>query len=217
MNLGSFPMQYSRAIVHAAFGAVMAGLVVAATPSAEAAIYSPQQALPADAIQQFLSNPSGFLTQYPNGGPQMSRAVKDLVASDPQTLNTLITLLSQANPDQASAIGTGLGQVALLAVDTDQAFAVQIQTAIAQSGNTGALVAFSAVVGGDIKLAAATGGAGGGGGGEEQTGTGTPGFSGFIGTTLSLHTFANNTPDTFTNPNFTPGTPGTPSVSSSKP
>jgi hypothetical protein len=217
MNLGSFPMQYSRAIMHAAFGAVMAGLVVAATPSAEAAIYSPQQALPADAIQQFLSNPSGFLAQYPSGGPQMSKAVRDLVASDPQTLSTLMSLLSQANPDQSSAIGTGLGQVALMAVDTDQAFAVQIQTEVAQSGNTGALVAFSAVVGGDIKLAAATGGGGAGGGGEEGTGTGTPGISGFIGTTLNLHTFATNTADSFTPQTFTPGTPGTPSVSSSTP
>lgn len=220
-------MQKSRAILGAAVGAVFAGLIVAATPSAEAAIYSPQQALPADAIQQFLSNPSGFLAQYPSGGPQMSRAVKDLVASDPQTLNALISLLSQANPDQASAIGTGLGQVALLAVDTDQAFAVQIQTAIAQSGNTGALVAFSAVVGGDIKLAAATGGGGGGGGGEEGTGTGPTSTSGFIGSTLDLHTFANNTADSFTTqsfssgtpgtPGFTPGTPGTPSVSPTTP
>ena len=205
-------MQYPRAIVRAAFGAAMAGLIVAATPSAEAAIYSPQQALPADAIQQFLTNPSGFLAQYPSGGPQMSRAVKDLVASDPQTLNALLTLLSQANPDQSSAIGTGLGQVALLAVDTDQAFAVQIQTAVAQTGNTGALVAFSAVVGGDIKLAAATGGGGGGGGGEEGTGAGTPGFSGFSGSPFALHTFANNTPDSFTIPSFTPGTPGTPNT-----
>jgi hypothetical protein len=217
MNLGSFPMQYSCAIVRAAFGALMAGLIVAATPSAQAAIYSPQQALPADAIQQFLTNPSGFLAQYPTGGPQMSKAVRDLVASDPQTLNALIGLLSQANPDQASAIGTGLGQVALMAVDTDQAFAVQIQTVVAQSGNTGALVAFSAVVGGDIKLAAATGGGGGGGGGEEGTGAGPTGTGGFIGSPLSLHTFAGNTADSFTIPSFTPATPGTPSVSPSTP
>jgi hypothetical protein len=217
MNLGSFPMQYPRAMMRVAFGAVLAGLIIAATPSAEAAIYSPQQALPADAIQQFMSNPSAFLAQYPSGGPQMSRAVRDLVASDPQTLNTLLSLLSSANPDQSSAIGTGLGQVALMAVDTDQAFAVQIQTAVAQSGNTGALVAFSAVVGGDIKLAAATGGGGAGGGGEEGTGPGAPGFSGFIASTLDLHTFATNTADSFTTPTFTPGTPGTPTFTPGTP
>ena len=44
-----------------------------------------------------------------------------------------------------------------MAVNTDPAFAVDLQTKIAQSGNTSALVAFSAVVGGDIKLTAATG------------------------------------------------------------
>lgn len=210
-------MQKSRAILGATVGAALAGLIVGGTPSAEAAIYSPQQALPADAIQQFMSNPAGFLSQYPNGGPQMSKAVKDLVASDPQTLNTLLSLLAQASPDQASAIGNGLGQVALMAVDTDQAFAVQIQTAVAQSGNTGALVAFSAVVGGDIKLAAATGGAGGGGGGEEGTGSGiTGGIAGGF-SPFNLRTFATNTPDTFTTPSFTPATPGTPSVSGSTP
>lgn len=201
----------------AAFGAVLAGLIVAAPLPAEAAIYSPQQALPASAIQQFMANPSAFLAQYPDGGPQMSRAVRDLVASDPQTLNTLMGLLSQVNPDQASAIGTGLGQVALMAVDTDQAFAVQIQTAVAQAGNTGALVAFSAVVGGDIKLAAATGGGGGGGGGESGTGTGPFTTASFNGTPFNLHTFATNTPDSFTTPSFTPGTPGTPSVSATTP
>lgn len=210
-------MQKSRAILGAAVGAVMAGLIVAATPSAEAAIYSPQQAMPADAIQQFLSNPSGFLAQYPNGGPQMSKVVRDLVASDPKTLNALIGLLSQANPDQASAIGTGLGQVALMAVGSDQDFANQIQTLVAQSGNTGALVAFSAVVGGDIKLAAATGGGGGGGGGEEGTGPGPTGSSGFIGSPLNLHTFSTNTADSFNIPSFTAGTPGTPSSSPTTP
>lgn len=209
-------MLKSRAILGAAVGAVMAGLTVGATP-AGAAVYSAQQALPASAIQQFQSNPAGFLSQYPTGGPEMSKAVRDLVASDPQTLNTLIGLLSQANPDQASAIGTGLGQVALMAVDNDQAFATQIQTLVAQSGNTGALVAFSAVVGGDIKLAAATGGGGAGGGGEEGTGSGPTGSSGFIGSPLNLHTFATNTGDSFTIPSFTAATPGTPSVSSSTP
>ena len=79
-------------------------------------------------------------------------------------------MLKSANPDQSSATGTALGQVALMAVNTDPAFANEIQTEVAQSGNTSALVAFGAVVGGDIKLSAATGPSGGaGGGGELQT------------------------------------------------
>jgi acetamidase/formamidase len=97
----------------------------------------------------------------------MITKVRDLAASDSATLDALLGLLKSANPDQASAIGTALGQVALMGIATDQAFATQIQTEVVLSGNTSALVAFSAVVGGDIKLAAATGPGGGAGGGIE--------------------------------------------------
>ena len=66
-----------------------------------------------------------------------------------------------------------------MAVSTDQPFATDLQTKIAQSGNTTALDAFDAVVGGDLKLTAATGSTGIGGGGESQT-TGTSGLGGFF-------------------------------------
>lgn len=194
----------------------MAGFVVATVPAATAQVYSPQQALPANTIQQFLANPSTLLTQFPNGGPDLIKEVRDLAASDPKTLNALIGLLASANPDQAGAIGTGLGQAAELAVPVDPTYADQIQTAVVAANSNFALVAFSAVVGGDIKLAAATGG-GGGGGGEEGTGPGIPGFGVGGSTFPNLHTFANNTPDSFTTLFFTPGTPGTPSVSPSTP
>ena len=84
----------------------------------------------------------------------MVSRVRDLVASDPGTVDPILALLKSANPEQASAIGTGLGQVALMAVSQDQAFATDLQTKVAQAGDTSAIVAFSAVVGGDIKLAA---------------------------------------------------------------
>ena len=47
---------------------------------ATAAVYSPQQALPAATIQQFLANPSSLLTQYPNpnDAPAMIKEVRDL-------------------------------------------------------------------------------------------------------------------------------------------
>jgi hypothetical protein len=210
-------MGYSGAFLRAAaLGAAIAGFAVAATPPATAAVYTPQQALPANTIQQFLTNPSTLLTQYPNGGPQMITQVRDLAASDPLTLNALIGLLGTANPDQAAAIGTGLGQAAELAVNTDEAYATEIQSAVASAGNTNALVAYSAVVGGDIKLAAAFGG-GGGGGGEEGTSQNGSFLGGFGGTEPNLHTFATNTADSFPTLMFTPGTPGTPSVSPSVP
>jgi len=66
-------------------------------------------------------------------------------------------------------------------------------------------------VGGDIQLAAAAGpGGGAGGGGESQTSssTGLGGF--FAGTPLTLNAGLRNTPDSFTFPTFTAGTPVSP-------
>ena len=59
-------------------------------------------------------------------------------------------------------------------MNSDPAFATEIQSAIVGAHSNPALVAFSAVVGGDIQLAAATGGVGGGGAGEAPTGSNTP-------------------------------------------
>ena len=217
-------MPYSRSIAPIVVAASVLLSAPVLTAPASAAVYSPQQALPSAAVQQFLANPQGLLSQYPNGGPQLTKAIRDLAASDPSTLATIVGLLKSASPDQATAIGAGLGQVAELAVSADPAFADQIQTAVVSSQNVSAVVAFSAVVGGDIKLAAATGG-GGGGGGEAPTnnnsGTGTTG----IAFPLNLNTAVDNTPDSFPSLTFsgsgpgTPGSPGTPgtTVSSTTP
>jgi hypothetical protein len=210
-------MRSFRAVPRALFATSILGLAMAFVTSASAAVYSAHQALPSQAVQQFLSDPASLLSQFPNGGPVMITKVRDLTASDPATLSALIGLLKSANPDQASAIGTALGQVALMAVNTDQAFATEIQTQIAQAGNTSALVAFSAVVGGDIKLTAAGPGIGIGGGGESQTQT-TSGIGGFFaGSPLALPTSVSNTPDSFTLSSFLPGSPGTSSGKSVSP
>jgi hypothetical protein len=195
--------------------ALILASVIGFAPIASAAVYSPRQALPTESVQQFLGNPSSLLAQFPSGGPQMITKVRDLLASDPATLAPLMALLKSANPDQSAAMGTACGQVALMAVNSDPAFANQIQTEIAQSGNSQALVAFGAVVGGDIKLSAATGTTGGaaGGGGESQTSS-TTGLGGFFaGSPLNLGTGIPTAPDTFIIPSFGPGTPGSNPVS----
>jgi len=210
-------MRSFRAVPRALFATSILGLAMAFVTSASAAVYSAHQALPSQTVQQFLSDPASLLSQFPNGGPVMITKVRDLTASDPATLSALIGLLKSANPDQASAIGTALGQVALMAVNTDQAFATEIQTQIAQAGNASALVAFSAVVGGDIKLTAAGPGVGIGGGGESQTQT-TSGIGGFFaGFPLALPTSTPNIPDRFTLSSFSPGSPGTSSGTSVSP
>ncbi len=203
-------MRCSHRFLRALLGAAIAGCFLASIPLATAAVYSPRQALPAQTVQQFLANPAALLAQYPNGGPQMIAQVRDLAASDPATLSALIGLLASANTDQATAIGIGLGQVAQMAVSTDQAYATQIQDAVVTAQNNSALVAFSAVIGGDIKLSAATGGVGGGvggGGGEAPTGPNAPFGVYSSGIPPNFPTFTITTPDNFFTSSFTPGSP----------
>ncbi len=171
-----------------------AAAAAAFTGPVVAAVNPPGQVLSPQAIQQFMSNPSTLLAQYPNGGPQMIKAVRDLAGSDPQTLGPLIQLLSQANADQSTSIGTALGQIALAAVNTDPTYADQIQTAVVKSGNISAETAFSAVVGGNIKLTAATTGVGGGAETSTAPGGSSFGIGGGIGVNLPT---VPNAPDVF--------------------
>ena len=202
-------MRYSSLLRSAFCGAAFMGAVLAATPSAMSAVYSAQKALAADTIQQFLADPAALLTQYPTGGPQMITRVRDLAASNPATVDALLGLLTTANPDQASAIGTALGHVALMAVSNDQPFVTDLKTKVAQSGNVSAITAFSAVVGGDIKLTAATSTIGGaGGGGEAQTGGGNASTMGAVGGAFNLTTATGNVPDSFSIVSFGSGGAG---------
>jgi hypothetical protein len=175
------------------------------------------EALTPAAVQQFLTNPSALLAQFPNGGQPLSAQIRDLLASNPATLDAILALLKNASPDQASAIGVGLGQAAELLVHSDPDLATKIQTAVVQSANGPAMVAFSATVGGDIQLAAAGPGTGGGGGGESPTGQNASGGFGGGGTPEFLSSFANNTSDSFPGPSFTAGSPGSLSASASIP
>ena len=190
-------------------GAALLGSCLAAPLPASAAVYPPGQTLPAQTVQQFLADPAALLTQYPHGGPDMIKAVRDLAASDPGTLNALLGLISKANPEQATAIGTALGDVAKLAVTGDPNYAAQIQVGMSLANNDSALVAFNAVIGGDIQLTAVTGGAGGGGGGGPTSTIGATGFGGGPNSP-NLNTATANTADTFTLPGGSAGGAGSP-------
>lgn len=142
-------------VSHACCGALLALIaspLVVLSPVA-AAVYSPQQVLPAPVIKDFLADPAALLKQYPDGGALMISRVRDLAASDPATLKEIVGLLASANPNQSTAIGTGLGQVALMAVKTDQAYANEIQEAIARSAKPAGAVSGAAgeKIGGAVK------------------------------------------------------------------
>jgi len=172
---------------------VIRGLLLA-TIAGSALALPAMAAVPPQTLQQFLNKPSDVLGQYPNGGPEMVQAIQDLLTSDPRALTAVLSLLPQANPNQSTAIGTALGKYALSVLTTDQPRAVQIQDAVVDSKNVVAMGAFDAVVGGNIKLTAATTGVGGGA--ETSTAPGGSNFSAGGGAFGPLPTVGNS-PDVF--------------------
>src|SRR5580692_4036264 len=128
-------MRLLHALSWVLFGPLILAGQFATLTLAAAAIYSPELALPAETIQEFLSDPAALLAQFPDGGQQMVSRVRDLAASDASTLGALVGLLATANTNQTNAIGTGLGQTAVLAVKADPAYANAIQQAIARTSN----------------------------------------------------------------------------------
>jgi len=140
--------------------------------AASAAVYPPSRQLQAQIISDFKGSPATLLQQYPDGGPQLISRVRDLGASDPTTVPGLIELLKNpaTTKDQLRAIVAGLAQVARMAAQTDQAFANEIQAAVAGTNNPDVIAAYQAATG-DVAIAAAGGGGGSGGGGP-TTGSG---------------------------------------------
>lgn len=153
-----------------------AALAATLSAAADAAVYPPQRQLPAQTISEFKATPGTLLTQYPAGAQLISR-VRDLGASDPTTLPALIALLKDpaTTKDQIRAITAGLAQLARMAAASDQAFATEIQAAIAGTNNPDVIAAYQAATG-DVAIAAAGGGAGGGGSGAGGP-TGAGGFA----------------------------------------
>jgi hypothetical protein len=166
-------------------------VAVTIVSAANAAVYPQNRQLPVQVISDFKSAPASLLQQFPDGGAQMISRVRDLGASDPTTLDGLIGLLKNTatTKDQVRSIVAGLAQVARMAAQQDQAYANEIQSAIAATGNADLIAAYQAATG-DVAIAAAGGGAGGGG-----TGAGGPtGTSGFAsgGNGGGVTTFGNN-------------------------
>jgi hypothetical protein len=139
-------------------------VVLGAGEAAQAACYSAGEQLSGQALSQFINDPSRLLTQYPSGGPQMISLIRDLVASDPGTLSLIINLNAKANPDQLQAIGTGLGQAALVCKRTAQPFSNEIQRMAIATNNQPLTQAFAGVMG-DQFLGLADPSVGGGGAG----------------------------------------------------
>ncbi|MFL9828358.1 hypothetical protein [Rhodoplanes sp. SY1] len=178
-------------------------MFVALSTHAHAACYGSGRGLSSDAVANFLANPGTLLTDNPDGGARLISQARDLVATDPNTLSAVVALLGSANRDQQRAIGSGLGQAYRICLTPDQAFATQIQQAIAASASDLAKDSY-ALVNPDVPIGAAGGGGGGGGGGAGGTGGGGPTTTtpttgvGTVGFALGTTPAANTTGNTLT-------------------
>jgi hypothetical protein len=130
-------------IVHA----LIVVLGIAIGNAASAACYPAGSKLANAQIDAFVKNPGALLAAYEYGGGGLVAAVRDLVASDSATLPVVIQLLKSANPQQRASIGTGLGFAAQICLVPEQAYAGQIQAALAETADTVALTAFVATAG----------------------------------------------------------------------
>ena len=96
---------------------------------------------------KFLADPARILKDNPNGGAGMIAAVRDLLVSNPQTLQAIIGLFSSANAAQDAAAGTGLGQAAQAGLVSNPAYAAEMQQQLAASLHEPAILAFATVMG----------------------------------------------------------------------
>jgi hypothetical protein len=129
------------------FAVAFALLALGVLGVAQAACYNSQQQLAVQVITNFLANPPQLLQKTPNGGSELTSQIRDLVSSDPMTLQQVVGLIAAANKDQLDAIGRGLAQAALVCIRVDQSFATEIQYAAAATGNDALIVAFMAATG----------------------------------------------------------------------
>jgi hypothetical protein len=126
----------------------------------------------AQSAQEFQASPKVMLANFTDGGARMIALVRQFAAT-PANLALIVGLLADANPQQANAIGTGLGQAWMVANTSNKAYAEQIRVAVLAANNTIATAAFSAASGSATAAGAGEGGGGGGGGGG--AGPTTPG------------------------------------------
>jgi hypothetical protein len=196
---------------------IASGFVMVAGGRAQAACYGPQEQLSAQTIADFKADPTKLLDLAPNRTAELISKVRDLAASDPTTLPLILNLIATADPTQIDAIGTGLGQAALTCVRTDQAYANEIQQAVAGQSNDALTLAFAAVLG-DKPIGAVGGGGGGvgGGGGPTDPLFGIARGSGGSSSALASFGTSNREPNFFTLSSISgigPGVPGNTTIS----
>lgn len=179
----------SKLPLSAAFGVFVC---FAPTIGFAACVNDPETAQKAAA---FTTDPSSLL-EGPNGPrspDEVAAAVQTFVASYPQALPVVLTILkdlTNKGPSTSAlqkAIGTGLGKAANVCKTTDLTFASEIQGNLGSTGSPDANAQYAALTGNDPTRSVALSGASSGGVGGQSTPTG-----GSSGPSSSFQTFVAN-------------------------
>jgi hypothetical protein len=185
----------------ALFALVLAPVLSWAVPSSSLAACTNDPGATQNA-SNFVNNPSSLL-----GGPngpltpaEITGAVRDYVAANPQALAAVIGLLKGAglSADQQKAIGTGLGLAAGICIRPDPTFAAEIQTQIAGTDSADAKQAYAAVTGNQL-IGSVGGGAGGAGSSGSVGGPTNPSATIPGGSSTALAFTSNSVSNTPTN------------------
>jgi hypothetical protein len=125
-----------RASAYVALGFLMNaawGSLVCAQGSVQPA-YPSSLALPAQTVETFLQNPQSLIQQPGDQAGRLAVQTRDLLASNPNTLEPMLNVLKVAPPSQQAAIASGIAMATRIYARTDPSFAAQIQTAAVSTG-----------------------------------------------------------------------------------
>ena len=102
----------------------------------------------AERATQFLDNPTGVLSSYPEGDEgKLSATIRDFATMRPETLEGIRSLSGASSPSQNRAIGAGLGTAAATCVVSHPATAMLIQEAVLRSENSELIQSFESITG----------------------------------------------------------------------
>jgi hypothetical protein len=97
---------------------------------------------------QFLDNPTGLLSGYPEGDEgKLSATIRDFATMRPETLEGIQSLSGASSPSQNRAIGAGLGTAAATCVVSHPATASLIQEAVLKTENRDLIQSFESITG----------------------------------------------------------------------
>jgi hypothetical protein len=137
-----FEMSGTIALKSALAGAAVLAAAFASPAFAASCVQGPAR-MSDTALRSFSASPADLLTANMFGGLSLSNAIRQIVASDSDTLDAVMKLVASSNAAQSAAIASGLARAVQACATVDPAYADRIQKAVASLNNPSFLTAFT--------------------------------------------------------------------------